>query len=128
MSSNTVLNSNGDQALFGLGGDALAPTAPSESMTANFVGLLEDSLGRGVWADPVASQLARPLNAILAYLPPEGARVRRRTQAALRFKLEVLVLHMVHAKNLVSPINLPRFFGATYIGCLTLRGQTRDAT
>lgn len=71
-----VFSSNNDQALFGLGGDALAPTAPSESMTANFVGLLEDSLGRGVWADPVASQLARPLNAILAYLPPEGARVR----------------------------------------------------
>lgn len=68
--------SNNDQAFFGLGGDALASVEPSESMTANFVGLLEDSLGRGVWADPVASQLARPLNAVLAYLPPEGARVR----------------------------------------------------
>lgn len=60
---------------FGLGGNELASTAPSESMKANFIGLLEDSLGRGPWADPVASQLARPLDAILAYLPPEGTRV-----------------------------------------------------
>lgn len=60
----------------GLGGDERASTAPSQSMAANFIGLLEDSLGHGVWADPVASELARPLDAILAYLPPEGARVR----------------------------------------------------
>lgn len=59
----------------GLGGDELASPAPSQSMTANFICLLENSLGRGIWADPVASQLARPLDAILAYLPPEGARV-----------------------------------------------------
>lgn len=81
MASNTTKNKttsrNNDQAFFGLGGDALESAPPSESMTANFVSLLEDSLGRGVWADPVASQLARPLNAILAYLPPEGARVSR---------------------------------------------------
>lgn len=45
-------------------------------MTANLVGIFEKSLGLDVWADPVASQLATPLDAILAYLPPEGARVR----------------------------------------------------
>ena len=65
---------------FGLGGDERASTAPSQSMSANFIGLLEGSLGHGLWADPVASELARPLDAILAYLPPEGARVRSALQ------------------------------------------------
>lgn len=73
-----------DQAFFELGGDALASTAPSSSMTSNLIGLLEGSLGLGVWADPVASQLARPLNAILAYLSPEGARVRRLAFASVQ--------------------------------------------
>lgn len=44
-------------------------------MTANFVGLLEERLGLGVWNDLVASQLARPLDTVLAFLPPEGAQV-----------------------------------------------------
>ncbi|CAM9441311.1 unnamed protein product [Ectocarpus sp. 4 AP-2014] len=74
-STSVVTTGRKDQTFFGLGGDALEPTPPSESMTANFVGLLEGSLGLGVWTDPVASQLARPLNAVLAYLPPEGARL-----------------------------------------------------
>ncbi|CAM9599430.1 unnamed protein product, partial [Laminaria digitata] len=66
---------NSVEHAFGLGGDERASIAPSQSMAANFIGLLEDSLGQGVWADPVASELARPLDAILAYLPPEGARL-----------------------------------------------------
>ncbi|CAM9244707.1 unnamed protein product, partial [Ectocarpus sp. 13 AM-2016] len=74
-STSAVTAGRKDQTFFGLGGDALEPTPPSESMTANFVGLLEGSLGLGVWTDPVASQLARPLNAVLAYLPPEGVRL-----------------------------------------------------
>lgn len=60
----------------GLGGDERASTVPSQNMTANLIGILEDSLGQGVWTDVVGSQLARPLDAVLAYLPPEGARVR----------------------------------------------------
>ena len=69
-------NTDDDKASFELGGGALASTPPSENMASNFIALLEDSLGQGAWVDPVASQLARPLNAILAFLPPEGARVR----------------------------------------------------
>lgn len=54
-------------------------------MTAGFVGLLEGCLGRGVWEDQVASQIARPLDAILAYLPPEGAEVCSRVEPQLCF-------------------------------------------
>ncbi|CAM9575821.1 unnamed protein product, partial [Scytosiphon promiscuus] len=72
-----VLGNNSEVAFFGLGGDAIASTEPSRSMTANLVGLFENSLGLDVWTDPVASQLARPLDAILAYLPPEGARLHK---------------------------------------------------
>lgn len=64
------------ESVLGLGGEEIVSAAPSRDMTANFVGLLEARLGLGVWNDPVASRLARPLDAVLAYLPPEGSQVR----------------------------------------------------
>lgn len=80
-------------------------------MTANFIGILEDSLGRGVWADPVASQLARPLNAILAYLPPEGARV---SPPPLVFCVRDLLLASTPLWPCLLPSKLYRTRGSTF--------------
>lgn len=68
-------SSSGVERMHGLGGKELISTSPSREMSTNFIGLLEQCLGRGIWEDPVTSELARPLDAILAYLPPEGAQV-----------------------------------------------------